>query len=162
MKTATVKELKTELSHHSSTELINLCLTLARFKKENKELLTYLLFEAENEDRFIASVKEEVHELFQAINTSSYYFIKKSVRKILRLIKKYIRYSKKKSTAVELLLYFLEEMDQLRPSYRRNTTLFNLVERQVLLIKKDIKTLHPDLQYDYLTELERIIPTFKD
>ncbi|MCK0131066.1 hypothetical protein MWU59_06065 [Flavobacteriaceae bacterium F08102] len=161
MKTASVKELKTELSHLNSSELVNLCLTLSRFKKENKELLTYLLFEAEDEEHFIADVKEEVHQLFLEINTHSYYYIKKSIRKILRLLKKYIRYSKKKSTAVELLLYFLEEMTQLSPPYQQNVTLTNLVERQVALIRKDMATLHPDLQYDYTLELRRILPSMK-
>ena len=40
-------------------------------------------------------------ELFEGINTDSYYYIRKSVRKILSQIKKFIRYSKKKETEVE-------------------------------------------------------------
>jgi len=52
MKTATVTQLKKELKHHSQAELIALCLRLSKFKKENKELLTYLLFETD-EDLFI-------------------------------------------------------------------------------------------------------------
>ncbi len=53
MKTATVKELKNELSHNTQSELIELCLQLSKFKKENKELLTYLLFEKGNEEVFV-------------------------------------------------------------------------------------------------------------
>ena len=53
MKTASVKELKSELEARTSKELIELCLSLSKFKKENKELLTYLLYESENEDAFI-------------------------------------------------------------------------------------------------------------
>ena len=64
MKTATVKQLKDELKHNSSEELINLCLRLSRFKKENKELLTYLLFEAHDEDTYIENVKLEIDSLF--------------------------------------------------------------------------------------------------
>ncbi len=106
MKAVTVKELKTELNNCSNTEMIELCLRLSKFKKENKELLTYLLFESSNEEGYIQSVKTEIDEQFDLINTKTYYFIKKSVRKILRTIKKYIRYSKNKETEVELLLYF--------------------------------------------------------
>ncbi len=40
MKTATVKQLKDELKHHSTTTLVDLCLQLSKFKKENKELLS--------------------------------------------------------------------------------------------------------------------------
>ena len=49
MKTATVREIKLELKDKSSDELVELCLMLSKFKKENKELLTYLLYEKHNE-----------------------------------------------------------------------------------------------------------------
>ena len=154
MKAATVKELKTELTHQSQAELVELCLQLSKFKKENKELLTYLLYEAENEEGFIESVKNEIDEQFELINTSSYFYIKKSVRKILRIVKKYIRYSKQKETEVELLLHFCYVLKNMQPSIFKNVSLTNIFNRQVLLIKKLIATLHEDLQYDYNLELE--------
>ena len=104
MKTATVRELKNELQYRSQTELVELCLRLSKFKKENKELLTYLLFEQLDEDAFILGVKREIASDFELINRNSYFYIKKSVRKILRNTKKYIRYSQKKETEVELLI----------------------------------------------------------
>ena len=136
MKAATVKELKTELTHQSQAELVELCLQLSKFKKENKELLTYLLYEAENEEGFIESVKNEIDEQFELINTSSYFYIKKSVRKILRIVKKYIRYSKQKETEVELLLHFCYVLKNMQPSIFKNVSLTNIFNRQVLLIKK--------------------------
>ena len=154
MKAATVKELKTELTHQSQAELVELCLQLSKFKKENKELLTYLLYEAENEEGYIESVKNEIDEQFELINTSSYFYIKKSVRKILRIVKKYIRYSKQKETEVELLLHFCYVLKNMQPSIYKNVSLTNIFNRQVLLIKKSIATLHEDLQYDYNLELE--------
>ena len=156
MKTATVSQLKNELKYQSQEELIELCLQLSKFKKENKELLTYLLFEADDEDAFIQGVKEETSELFGQINTSSYFYIKKSVRKILRIIKKYIRYSKKKETEVELLLHFCTELKEMNPPFYRNVSLQNIYDRQNILIKKAISTLHEDLQYDYNLELEEL------
>ncbi len=104
MKAATVSELKKELQTRSEKELMALCLRLSKFKKENKELLTYLLYESADEMGYIRTVQLEIDEQFSEINTKTYYFIKKSVRKILRNIKKYIRYSGKKQTEVELLL----------------------------------------------------------
>jgi hypothetical protein len=154
MKTSTVTELKKELSHYSQKELITLCLRLSKFKKENKELLSYLLFEASDEDAFIEVVKNDVKFQFTQINTSSYYFIKKSVRKILRLVKKYSRYSQKKATEAELLIYFCSELKNMHPSMTRNVTLQNIFDRQIVLIKKAINTLHEDLQYDYTMMLE--------
>ena len=79
---------------------------MSRFKKENKELLTYILFESADEQSYIVSVKRGIDEEFEQINRSSTYFIKKSIRKILRNTRKYIRYSGKKETEVELLIYF--------------------------------------------------------
>lgn len=73
MKPATVAQIKKELTFRSPDEITQLCLRLARFKKENKELLTYLLFEAESEEAFIQGVKDEVDELFNTINTNSFF-----------------------------------------------------------------------------------------
>lgn len=156
MKASTIAQLKKELQYKSSDEVVQLCLRLARFKKENKELLTYLLFEADNESGYIESVKLEVDELFSEINVNSYFYIKKSVRKILRIIKKYIRYSGNKETEVELLLYFCEKLKALRPSINRNTTLKNLYDRQLIYIEKKLPLLHEDLQYDFGEQLTHL------
>ncbi|GGG43549.1 hypothetical protein [Bizionia arctica] len=156
MKTATVKQLKDELKHNSTEELVELCLRLSRFKKENKELLTYLLFESHDESGYIEAVKQEIDVQFETINTDSYFYIKKSVRKILRIIKKYARYSLKKETEVELLLYFCNKLKDFKPSIKRNVTLTNIYDRQILTIKKIVGTLHEDLQYDYNLAIEEL------
>ncbi len=154
MKSATVRELKTELSYRSQQELVDVCLHLSRFKKENKELLSYLLFESSNEEGYIESVKNEVDEQFKMINTTSYHYIKKSIRKILRVVKKYIRYSKNKETEVELLLYFCKKLKGFNPYIKNNTVLQNIFNREIIAIKKKITILHEDLQYDYEVELQ--------
>ena len=56
MKAATIQEIKLELSETSPAKLKQLCLHLAKFKKENKELLTYLLFESHDEAASFRSV----------------------------------------------------------------------------------------------------------
>jgi len=157
MKAASVAQLKKELRHQSKDELLELCLRLSKFKKENKELLTYLIYEADNEAGYIESVKTEVDVQFGMINTSSYFYIKKSVRKILRMVKKYIRYSKNKETEVELLLHFCKTLKEMKPSMHRNVSLQNIFNRQILLIRKGIATLHEDLQYDYELELDEFL-----
>mgnify|MGYP006935314047 CR=1 FL=1 len=156
MKSASLKEIKTELQHRSQSELLELCLRLGRFKKENKELLTYLLFEASDESRYIESVKEYMDAEFESINTKSYFFIRKSMRKILTNTKKFIRYSKQKETEVELLLYYCRKLKEFKPSIKRSVRLMNIFNRQLLLIKKTVATLHEDLQYDYQTEIDEL------
>ena len=157
MKAVTLKELKEELANYSPKELRELCLRLARFKKENKELLTYLLFESSDESLYILSIKNEVDEQFELINKKSPYLIKKSFRKILRGLKKYSRYSLKKETEVELLVYFCKKLRNFTPSIRRNTGHQNFYNRQIETIRKKIALLHEDLQFDYGTELNTLI-----
>lgn len=154
MKTASLKDIKLELSHRSANELQEICLHLSRFKKENKELLSYLLFLSSDEEAYIASIKKFMDEGFEAINRQSYFYIRKSIRKILTQTKKYIRYSQKKETEVELLLYFCKKMKAFRPSIKNSLQLENLYKRQVILIKKTIASLHEDLQYDYNLAME--------
>ncbi|WP_370398493.1 hypothetical protein [Tenacibaculum dicentrarchi] len=156
METATIKALKDELKHKNQNELLEICLQLIRFKKENKELLTYLLFEADNEQGYILAIKNEMDVLFENINTKSYFFIRKSARKILTNTKKYIRFSKNKETEVELLLHFCIKLKNLKPSIKNSPRLQNILETQVKLIQKIVATLHEDLQYDYSLELEKL------
>ncbi len=156
MKAVTVKQLKTALDDASHQELITLCLRLAKFKKENKELLTYLLFEASDEEGYILQVKEGIDAQFELINTKTWYFIKKSVRKILRMIKKYIRYSQNKETEVELLLYFCEKLKAFRPNIKNNRVLTNIFERELAAAKKKSLLLHEDLQYDFEMQMEAL------
>ncbi len=157
MKAVSIKTLKEELSYQSHKDMIGLCLRLSKFKKENKELLTYLLFESTNEDSYIKSIKEQIDNLFEKINRKSYFYIRKSMRKILTLTKKYIRYSQKKETEVELLLYYCTKLKNFIPSIKKSIRLQNVFDRQVVLIKKAISTLHEDLQYDYQLELEELL-----
>lgn len=156
MKAASVKEIKQELSTRSTKELLDLCLRLSRFKKENKELLTYLLFEEEDEEAYVLSIKRDIDDQFESMNTTRYYLIKKSIRKILSGIKKYIRYSTSKETEVELLLYFCQKLRVMRPSYKRNKILSNHYNRQFDMAKKRITMLHEDLQFDYQDRLEEL------
>lgn len=156
MKAVTVKELKEELTERSPNELRELCLRLSKFKKENKELLTYLLFESFDEASYIEGVKREVDEQFKLINKKSRYLIKKGLRKILRNIKKFIRYSLKKETEVDLLIYFCTKLKNFTPPIHRNTGLQNLYVGQVAAIRKKLSALHEDLQSDYETELRNL------
>lgn len=149
MKPASIAELKEELRYRTKEELLEYCLRMARFKKENKELFTYLLFDRGDEQEYIEKVKGEIQKGFSEINTTRYYFVKKTVRRILKETKKYIRYSGIKETEVELLIYFCQQLQNVKPSYKRDKVLKNTFDRQLLQIEKKVETLHEDLQYDY-------------
>jgi hypothetical protein len=154
MKAATVQEIKNELLHLKQQELVAIATRLARFKKENKELLTYLLFESTDEEGYVRSVKLEIDELMATVNKSHVYFAKKTIRKILRLVNKYARYSNSKQTEIELLVYFCQQVKQTGISLKKNTALNNLFQNQLLNIRKLMKPLHEDIQYDFYKALE--------
>jgi hypothetical protein len=157
MKAVTVKELRQELNNRAPKELLELCLRLSKFKKENKELLTYLLFESSDEALYIESVKREIDRQFEQVNKRSYYFIRKNVRKILLNIRKYIRYSPKKKTEIDLLIYFCVKLKKFTPSIQKNARLRNLYNGQIETIRKKVSFLHEDLQYDYGLELNELV-----
>lgn len=156
MKAATINEIKQELNSVAPAKLLNLCLRLAKFKKDNKELLSYLLFEAHDESAYVASVKRVVDEQFAEINHSNLYFAKKSLRKILRTTARYIRYTGSKQAEVELLLHFCSTLLNSPIPVHKSTVLNNLYQFQLKKIAKVIATMHEDLQYDYLKELEKL------
>lgn len=156
MKAATINELKQELSTHSASKLTELCLRLARFKKENKELLTYLLFEAHDTTAYIENVKQEMDVQFAAINKTNVYFVKKTLRKILRTANKYTRYSGLPVVEIELLIYFCNTMKALDIPINKNPVLSNIYQFQLKKINKAIATLHEDLQYEYVREIKKL------
>jgi hypothetical protein len=157
MKAVTIKELSTELLNRPPKELRDLCLRLSRFKKENKELLTYLLFESSDEASYVESVKAEIDQQFVLVNRKSYYFIKKGLRRILLNTRKYIRYSQNRKTEVELLIYYSLKLKKFTPSIRKNKALKSLYDRQLEAITEKLAALHEDLRDDYIPELDALI-----
>jgi hypothetical protein len=157
MKAATLSELKNELHTIPPAQVLELCLHLAKYKKENKELLSYLLFDAIDEQEYITSVKDEIDEQLLNLNRSSLFLAKKTIRKMLRTANKYIRYSGNKRTEVDLLIYFCKKLKGSGIPMHKSVALANLYQRQIQKIRKALSTLHEDLQYDYLEELKPLI-----
>ncbi len=156
MKTASVQELKLELQSVSPGRLLQLCLTLARFKKENKELLTYLLLESHDEAGYVNSVKLLIDEGFAGLSQANLYLTKKSLRKILRMVSKYIRYTGSKQVEISLLLHFCQCLKLSGIPYTKSTQLVNLFDQQLKKIKAAMPSLHEDLQYDFQKELDAL------
>lgn len=152
MKAATLSELQRELTEVSSKKMLAICIRLAKHKKENKELLTYLLYEAADEDNFIKSTQEETTRQFREMNKSTLYLAKKSIRKILRDINKYCRYSGKPATEIALRMHYLAELKASGIPFRESQVLVNLYTNQLKKIDATLLKLHEDLQYDYRKE----------
>ena len=156
IKTATVGELKDELQSVPPAQVLALCLRLAKFKKENKELLTYLLFDAHDLPNYIETVKREIDRLFSEINFSNIYLAKKTIRKILRITNKHIKFTGSALAETELLLYFCISLKASGIPIKKSTALTNLFVNQIKKIEKSLASLHEDLQYDYIKLFEQL------
>ncbi|MEO7991617.1 MAG: hypothetical protein ABI663_18840 [Chryseolinea sp.] len=156
MKAASVNEIKKAIQDLDEKEVQDFCLRLAKFKKENKELLTYLLFEAQDENAYVESVKEEMNELFATVPKSNVYLIKKVLRKILRTVNKQIRYSGVNETEVMLRIFFCMKMKKSGISLQSSLVISNLYNQQIKKISAALSKLDEDLQFDYARDFEYI------
>ncbi len=159
MKAASVKEIKSALETIPPNQLMEVCLRLIKFKKENKELATYLLFDESDELGYVNNVKANLDSLFEEVNKTNLYFAKKTLRKIVRTTAKFIHYSGLPTTEVELLLHVAEKIADLHLPLHRNVALHNIFLGVIKKINKAVEGLHEDLQYDYLRQLEVIEDT---
>ena len=157
MKSGSLSEIKKELQELEPKQLAELCIALAKYKKDNKEFLDYLLFESHDKNGFVSQVKQLVDENFSELHPdTNLYYVRKSLRKILRIISKYIKYIGDKAVAVELHIYFCAKLKASRIPIHKSARLVNLKAAEIKKIKALIDALHEDLQYDYLKELEEI------
>jgi hypothetical protein len=156
METAPLGEIKKELKSLSPQQLQEIITRLARFKKENKELINYLLFESFNQKVFIQNVKDEIDEQFRHLNKSSFFLAKKTLRKTLRTANKYIRFSGSKEAELEILIHFCLKMKDANLRMNSNRVVLNLYLNQVKRIKKVNSMLHEDFQSDFEEEIKKL------
>ncbi|MCD9018007.1 hypothetical protein [Parachryseolinea silvisoli] len=152
---SSINEIKRELSTLEPETLLALCMRMAKYKKENKELLTYLLFESHHEQAYIENIKEEITEQFKTL-PSNIYLLKKTLRKILRIANKQIKYSGAKQTELEVRIFFCTKMKEAHVPRQQGSVLFNMYQQQLKKINAVLGKLHEDIQGDYLREISDI------
>lgn len=156
MRIASVNEIKQELNTLKPSEVKELCLRLARYKKENKELLTYLLFEAHNDQQYVDSIRHEVDEAFNSLPNANLHLTKKTLRRILRSLNKYGRHTGSSQSQIEMLLHFCQKLKQSGIPIHKSAALENLYFQQVKKINKLLDTIHEDLRFDYAKQLRAL------
>lgn len=156
MRIEKLSDIKKELRSLNPEALTEICIRLAKYKKENKELLSYLLYDADNSLNYAEEVKSTLLTNFQSLNKSAYTSTKE-IRKIVRLLAKHAKYTASKEVEIELLLWFaarfLEYADT-RSSHKPLQTIFS---RQIEKIKRILPKLHEDLQFDYSVMYNHLI-----
>ena len=99
----------------------------------------------------------EIDQAVEELNTTNWYFLKKGLRKILRSITKYSKFTNLKESEVEMLLHFVKKMYQMGIVHNRNKAINNLYETQIVKTTKLIDLLHEDLQFDYKNQLGELL-----
>lgn len=151
-----LSEIKKELKELPKDVLIANLLSLAKYKRESKEYLNYLLFQSHDEDRFVQEAKQEIENSFKEITQNNLYLVKKSLRKILRLVNRYAKYTGNKQREAELILHFLITLKDSGIPYHKNAVLERLYHTQLKKLQTCVSTLHEDLQYDFLKDMEQL------
>ncbi|MCB9205580.1 MAG: hypothetical protein H6603_11430 [Flavobacteriales bacterium] len=158
MKSSSLAQIRKELRSLSREEVIELCEKLAKYKQDNKEYLNYLLFDSFDEDGYAQRIKHDVAEAFNATNTSGFYLAKKSIRRALRIANKYTKYSNRKETEIDVLIFFCEEMRSLNLDWKKSKVLVNLYHRQLVRVNKLFQELHEDLQFEFSERIRNLQP----
>lgn len=156
MKASSINTIKGELEQRTHKELLSFCLKFARVRLENKELLSYLLFESDDIPGYIEAIKKDITFDFGQINYSNIYYIKKGVRKILRRVNKQIKFTELKLAEAEMLIQFCNSFIDFKIPMQKSVQLKNIYVSQVSKINKVILTLHPDLQHDLTRQIKLI------
>lgn len=156
MKPASIKAIKTELLNIPAQEVLEICLQLAKYKKENKELLSYLLFQKHDSQAFINQVKAQIDKEMAVMNTISFFLAKKTLRKVLRTTNKFIKFAANKQIEVELRLYYCQSLKNSELNINKHLVIYNLYNRQIEQIEKALASLHEDLQHDYQSEISEL------
>jgi len=156
MKPEKLSDLKKVLLVLNTTELTEICLRLAKYKKENKELLAYLLFDANEPMKYAEDVKLYLINEFNTMQ-KHYFYSTKSLRKIIRLINRYAKYTGSKQVETELSIWFCTNYLNYADLRTSHKPLQGLLTRQLEKITKLLPKLHEDLQFDYQQEFEALI-----
>jgi hypothetical protein len=154
--TYSLQQIKKELQHLPQEQLAELTLRLIRYKKENKDLLGYLLFDAQNEQDYIESIKAEAGFMFSQLPAQAY-FTAKGLRKILKMLSKYTKFIGSKPAEIELLLSFCQNYLQYVIRQTSHKPIRLILTRQLDKIKIAIGKLHEDLQFDYSKDYNAIL-----
>lgn len=113
MKAATISQLKKELAKLDEDELLDVCVRMAKFKVESKELLTYLLMKADDEPAYADELCDEIDEHLSVSGKIH----KKTLRKVVRWMDKSLRFSGDKETELQVRIHFCQRIKEKRISF---------------------------------------------
>lgn len=156
MKVSSLAEIKKELQHLPHSELVAVIAELAKFSRDNKLYLYFLLYGREQPDLFMDMVKEELADGFEEATAKNHYTAKKSAQALRRKLNKYLKFTKDKLIQLELIYFFCQLLRQHGYLFYKNPVIQNLYRLQVGKAERILSQLHEDLQYDYQNKIEEL------
>ena len=152
MQAASIAELKKALVKLDQGELLDAVLRLARFKKDNKELLTYLLFMSHDENGFANYLCREIDEHFNATPNMH----KKTMRKVIRWMNKCVRFSGNKETEAQVRTHFCRALKNSKTPFQKHKVMTTMHTGQHKKIDQALAKLHDDIRAEFLLELREL------
>ncbi|MFK7768729.1 MAG: hypothetical protein AB8B55_16025 [Mariniblastus sp.] len=149
MDPASLAQIKKELMRMEHEELLEACLRLARFKKDNKELLTYFLFLSKDEAGYASYLCGFIDDQFDETPNAH----KKTLRKIIRWMNKCIRFSGVKETEYQVRMHFCRSLRESRTPFRKHRVMWNMYVGQIKKIRTAISKFHDDIKRDLEKEI---------
>ena len=150
MKAASISELKKSLANLDRDELLGACVRLAKYKVDNKELLTYLLMKSDDEEAYADELCDDIDLQIRTANSLQ----KKTMRKIIRWMEKCLRFSGDKETELQVRIHFCRRLKDRRKTFGRCRVSSNMFAGQLKKIEKALEKVHPDLQFDYRQQMD--------
>jgi hypothetical protein len=160
MNSPKLNDLKKELQHLDVNQLKDVCLRLAKYKVENKELLNYLLFFENSKEDYIENIKKLIVNEFDDLHPSVYY-VKKQLSKLIRIINKHIKFIGEKDKEIDIVLSFCDEFIKhpvVKAGYK---ALSMILYRQLKRANKLIPKMNDDLAFDYQNMFDDLIVNLK-
>lgn len=157
MKAATLNQIKKELETIAPPKLMALTLQLIKYKTENKELISYLLFDEDDQSTYISDIKHDISEMLSTIKGMPPYMVKRTLRKALKFIAKYSKYMGSKDAEAELLIHFCRIVHQAGISRYTYKAVLNIYTNTLLKVQKLLPNVHEDLKTDFEEEIINLL-----
>lgn len=102
---------------------------------------------------YIHEIKEVTTQLFEEMNTHHIFYIKKTIRKILRFVNKQATFAVSKQLEAEMRIHFCNCILAYAVPLKKSVQLSQLYQKQMKKIDTLLSSVHPDLQFDLKRQL---------
>jgi len=157
MKPATLVQIRKELETISPQRLMALTLRLIKLKSENKEFVSYLLFDEDQLSEYLADLKFEISEVLDCASFSQSLIAKKALRKCQKSITKHARYMGSKDAEAELYMFMIRKIHEKGINKYTHRTIQIIYLRCIERVKKLLPNIHDDLRGDFEIEIQNLL-----